>query len=102
MKFDMTKTVAAMTLAVLGLFLTATAESTSCITGYPTGYTSVEEISTANSVSVVSEGAALVTGTLSTSKVSEQKLDIRDYTWDESEGIDLLSTAFKALWIIVR
>ena len=89
-------------LAAAAMVMTATAESTSCITGYPTGYTSVEEISMVNSASDVSEGAALVTGTLSTSKVSEQKLDIRDYTWDESEGIDLLSTAFKALWIIVR
>lgn len=89
-------------LVAAGMVMTAPAESTSCITGYPTGYTSVEQISKADSVSVESEGAALVTGTLSESKVSDQKLDIRDYTWDESEGIDLLSTAFKALWIIVR
>ena len=89
-------------LAAAAMVMTATAESTSCITGYPDGYTSVEQISTANSVSAESTGAALVTGTLSTPLVSTQKLDIRDYTWDESEGIDLLSTAFKALWIIVR
>ncbi len=90
-------------LAAAGLVLTAPAESTSCITGYPDGITSVEEISKVNSNSATMEaGVALVTGTLSTPLVSKQKLDIRDYTWDESKGIGLLSTVIKGLWIIVR